>query len=139
MTKSNMTPLDPEALIQSIKAGITIPEDFPSEGLFLLRLGPYLNDETLSHLNSGHLELQRAQRVRVLTERLEEVAEALEDIGYSILESDEPSPADFPKEEYEERLGGWWDELQEDLKKEFKVLIEIVESIETTIASQSND
>jgi hypothetical protein len=139
MTKSHNTPLDPDGLIQSIKVGTTIPEDFPSEGLFLLRLGPYLNDETLSHVNSGHLELQRAARIRVLAERLEAVGEALEDIGYSILESDEPSPADFPKDEYDERLEGWWDDLQEDLKKEFKVLIEIVESIETIVASQSND
>lgn len=125
-------------LIQRTFPGATVPLDLPSEALFVLNLGPFLNDGTLDDVNYGHTELQRAARLRVLIEKLEEAADALEDIGYAMLESDEPSPADH-EGNYEEVLEHWSNTLHAELKEEFGNLANLIDSIESAVAAPIKD
>ena len=125
-------------MIQRTSPGATVPADLPSEALFVLNLGPFLNDKTLSDANYGNTELQRAARLRVLIEKLEEAADALEDIGYAMLESDEPSPADH-EGDYEEVLEHWSTTLHAELKEEFGKLANVIDSIESAIAAPIKD
>ena len=128
-----------KTLIQRTSPGGTVPSDLPSEALFVLNLGPYLNEDTLSEVNYGHAELQRAARIRVLIEKLEEVAEFLEDIGYAMLESAEPSPTDHSEDTYEEVLEFWSNKIQAELTEEFGKLATVVDSIEASVAATPKD
>jgi hypothetical protein len=120
-------------LIQRATPGGTVPSDLPAEALFVLNLGPFLDDDTLSDINYGHSELQRAARLRVLIENLEEVADVIEDIGYSMLESDEPSPTDHSEDTYEEVLEFWGNKIQAELKEKFGQLATVIDYIEAAV------
>jgi hypothetical protein len=126
-------------LIQRTSPGGNVPFDLPSEALFVLNLGPYLSDDTLSDVNYGHTELQRAARLRVLIEKLEEVADVLEDIGYAMLESDEPSPTDHSEGTYEEVLEFWGNKIQKELEEQFDMLATVVDSIESAVAAPTKE
>ena len=126
-------------LIQRTSPGGTTPSNLPSDALFVLNLGPYLNDDTLSDINYGHAELQRAARLRVLIEKLEEVADVIEGIGYAMLESDEPSPTDHSKETYKEVLEFWGNKIHAELEEKFGNLATVVDSIEAAVAMTTKE
>jgi hypothetical protein len=117
--------------------GALIPGHLPPDALFLLNLGPYPNDESLLKHDYGREELRRAAMIRVLVERLEEVADTFEDIGYSILETNEPSPTDYPADEYELRVDGWTSEIRGVIRDGNSRLATLIDSIEAAVATQS--
>jgi len=96
----------------------------PPEALFILNLGPYLTDETQAL--QGYNEKKRSLQLYALAEKLEEIAEILEDVRMEQLVGTDPDPND------EELLEEVWEYLNAVVTELFARISDKVEELEAT-------
>jgi len=102
--------------------GSTVPDSLPPEALFILNLGPYLTDE--SQTFQGNNERHRSLQLYALAEKLEEIAEILEEIRDEQNVGTDPGPEDV------ELMDEEWGYLNGVLAKLFAKISGQVENLE---------
>lgn len=116
---------DKQSLLTRTSPGTTVPHDLPPEALFILNLGPYLTDETQAL--QGFNEKKRSLQLRALAEKLEEIADVLEDVQMEQLVGTDPDPND------EQLLEEVWEYLDGILTELFAKISTKVEGLEASI------
>lgn len=114
-----------QSLLTRTSPGAIVPHDLPPEALFILNLGPYLTDETQAL--QGFNEKKRSLQLRALAEKLEEIADVLEDVRMEQLVGTDPDPND------EELLDEVWEYLNGILTQLFSSIAQKVEMLESTV------
>jgi hypothetical protein len=117
-----------QPLMTRTTPGAIVPDSFPSEALFILNLGPYLTDDTQAF--EGNNELMRSSQLYALAEKLEEIAEILEEVHEAQHVGTDPDPND------EELMEETWEYLNGILTTLFA---EIAEKIDDLVASVNED
>lgn len=112
-------------LITRTFPGATIPNDLPPEALFVLNLGPYLTEETQAF--QGYNEKKRSLQLRALAEKLEEIADILEDVRMEQLVGSDPDSND------EELMEEVLEYLNKALTEMFVKISDRVEILETLV------
>jgi hypothetical protein len=120
---SNQEFLKPQILTRT-SPGAIVPSSLPPEALFILNLGPYLTDETQAL--QGYNEKKRSLQLYALAEKLEEIAEILEDVRMEQLVGTDPDPND------EELLEEVWEYLNAVVTELFARISDKVEELEAT-------
>lgn len=101
--------------------GSYVPNSLPSEALFILNLGPYLTSETQSF--EGRIEANRSVQLNMLAEKLEEIADLLNEVWDEQHVGTDPDPDD------EELLEEVWEYLNGVLTEIFSRISEKVETL----------
>jgi hypothetical protein len=101
--------------------GASVPNSLPPEALFILNLGPYLTSETQSF--EGENEANRSTQLYALAEKLEEIADLLNEVWDEQHAGTDPDPND------EELLEEVWEYLNGVLTKIFSRISEKVETL----------
>jgi hypothetical protein len=122
MTKQESTQ---QKLLLRTSPGATVPNDLPPEALFILNLGPYLTDETQAF--QGFNEKIRSSQIQVLAEKLEEIAEILDDVRMEQLVGTDPDPND------EQLLDEVWEYLNGILTELFEKISSKVDALEMSV------
>jgi len=122
MTKQESTQ---QKLLLRTSPGATVPKDLPPEALFILNLGPYLTDETQAF--QGFNEKIRSSQIQVLAEKLEEIAEILDDVRMEQLVGTDPDPND------EQLLDEVWEYLNGILTELFEKISSKVDALEMSV------
>jgi hypothetical protein len=116
--------LMPQLLTRTSPGGL-VPSSLPPEALFILNLGPYLTDETQAL--QGDNEKKRSLQLYALAEKLEEIADILEDVRIEQLVGTDPEPNN------EELLEEVWECLNGILTELFVKISNKVEGLETSV------
>jgi hypothetical protein len=112
-------------LLTRTSPGATVPKSLPPEALFILNLGPYLAEDTQAQV--GNNERKRSVQLYVLAEKLEEIADHLEQVRIEQIVGTDPDPDD------EELLEEVWEYLNGVLTELFVKISEKVEALEVSV------
>jgi len=112
-------------LLTRTSPGAIVPKSLPPEALFILNLGPYLTEDSQAQV--GINERKRSVQLYALAEKLEDIADHLEQVRIEQIVGTDPDPDD------EELLEEVWDYLNGVLTELFAKISEKVEALEVSV------
>jgi|688.fasta_scaffold478201_2 hypothetical protein len=112
-------------LLTRTSPGAIVPKSLPPEALFILNLGPYLTEDSQAQV--GINERKRSVQLYALAEKLEEIADHLEQVRIEQIVGTDPDPDD------EELLEEVWEYLNGVLTKLFTEISNKVEALEVSV------
>ena len=112
-------------LLTRTSPGAIVPKSLPPEALFILNLGPYLTENTQAQV--GYNERKRSVKLFALAEKLEEIADDLEQIRIEQIVGTDPDPYD------KELLEEVWVYLNGVLTELFAKISDKVEALEVSV------
>jgi hypothetical protein len=118
-------PITENPILLRTSPGALVPNSLPPDALFILNLGPYINDGTQSL--EGANESRRARQLYILAQKIEEIASILEEVRNEQIVGTDPEPDD------EESKVAVWEYINGVIRGLFDEISREVEGLQTLV------